>query len=85
MRLLESLPLDSDALHDWPPALGGFSLRVRIPQSKKNRRPVLKVRGGDGKARCDAAGEGLTHHPQRVAVERPSDSIWNRVSNQLLG
>ena len=33
---------------DWPPALGGFSLRVRIHQSKKNRRPVHAVRVGDG-------------------------------------
>ena len=41
--------------------------------------------GQEQRARCDAAEEGLTRHPQRVAVERPSDSIWNRVSNQPLG
>jgi hypothetical protein len=41
--------------------------------------------GQERRARCDAAEEGLTHHPQRVAVERPSDSIRNRALNQPLG
>jgi len=63
------------ALHDWPLAMGVFSLSVRIPQSKKNRRPVHEVRVGDSRARCDAAEEGLTQHPQRVAVKNPQGSL----------
>ena len=53
--------------------------------SQGNRDSTTAAAGQERRARCDAAEEGLTHHPQRVAVERPSDSIWNRVSNQSLG
>ena len=53
--------------------------------SQGKRDSTRAGQGQEGRARCDAAGGELTHHPQRVAVERPSDSIRNRVSNQPLG
>src|SRR5450756_2383313 len=35
----------------------------------------MPEQGQERRARCDAAGEGLTHHPQRVAVKNPQGSL----------
>jgi hypothetical protein len=65
-----------------PPSVAMLGLLGRYVGSQGNRD---STQGARAKARCDAAEEGLTHHPQRVAVERPSDCIRNRALNQPLG
>jgi hypothetical protein len=59
-----------------------LGLHGRYVGSKGNRDG--QKRGNSKEHAAMQRKKDMTHHPQRVAVERPSDSIWNRVSNQPL-
>src|SRR5665213_1308089 len=39
--------------------------------------------GQERRARCDAAEEGLTHHPQRVAVRNPQGSLRFQLESRI--
>ena len=55
-----------------PTSVAMLGLLGRHVGSQGNRDGIKAGSAGQGRrARCDAAEEGLTHHPQRVAVKNP--------------